>query len=243
MLSLIITCFLFNGCSGSQSIMDPASEAALSISKLWWGMFLFFSLVFIAILFLWFYALRRREKRVPDQYAKQLGLSLIIGGGILLPSITIVIILFFAIPMGNRILPHPEQHTLRVEVTGHQWYWKIHYPDTGITLTNELFLPTGQPVDVYVTSQDVIHSFWVPRLNGKIDAIPGYVNILRLKPMKTGSMRGQCAEFCGKWHSQMILTINVYAPEQFKDWLQEEQKKQQTNSIPLAKGPYKRLTM
>ncbi|ASQ45179.1 cytochrome c oxidase subunit II [Legionella clemsonensis] len=235
-LVLIIIFLGLNGCSGSQSIVNPASEAAFSISKLWWGMFSFFSLVFFAILLLWLYALRPRERATEQKHTRLISLSLIIGGGILLPSVTIFIILFFAIPIGNRILPHPEPNALRVEVIGHQWFWEIRYPDAGITLLNELHLPAKQPVDVVVTSQDVIHSFWIPRLNGKIDAIPGYINKLRLQPMKTGYMRGQCAEFCGKWHSQMSLAVKVYEPEGFKTWIQEEQKKQQIHFIPPAKN-------
>lgn len=158
-----------------------------------------------------------------------------IGGGILLPSVSILVVLIFGIPIGHRLLPHPNPNSMRIEVIGHQWFWEVRYPETGIVLKNKLHLPLGQPVDMHVTSRDVIHSFWVPRLNGKIDAIPGYTNIIRLQASKTGTMRGQCAEFCGVLHAQMILKVEVQEKEQFRLWLQKQQ--QQVSAVTQSMNP------
>lgn len=185
-------------------------------------MFLFFTLVFFAVLLLWFYAIKPKKKSLQEKQVERLSRFFIIGGGILLPSITILVILFFGIPVGNRILPHPEKNVMRIDVVGHQWFWEIHYPDTGVRLINELHLPVNKPVDMHVTSHDVIHSFWVPRLNGKVDAIPGHTNVLRLQATKPGYLRGQCAEFCGGWHAQMVLTVKVHDADSFNAWLQEQ---------------------
>jgi cytochrome c oxidase subunit 2 len=107
-----------------------------------------------------------------------------------------------------------------IEVTGHQWWWEVRYPDTGITLRNELHIPVGQPVDIHLTTADVIHAFWVPRLGGKLDAIPGRTNVLRLQADRPGSYRGQCAEFCGMNHAHMQFTVEAHPPEAFDQWLE-----------------------
>lgn len=161
------------------------------------------------------------KKKLEKKQGEKLSAYLIIGGGILLPSITIFVILLFGIPIGHNLLPHPQKNVMRIDVIGHQWFWEIHYPDNQITLKNELHLPLKQPIDFYVTSDDVIHSFWIPRLNGKIDAIPGHVNILRLQATKPGNLRGQCAEFCGVRHAKMVLKITVHNDDSFKLWLQQ----------------------
>lgn len=173
---------------------------------------------------LWFYSIHFKKRTVQNKQTQRITHFFIIGGGILFPSITILIILFFGIPIGNNILPQPEKNVMRIDVIGHQWFWEIYYPDTDITLINDLHLPLNQPVNMYVTSHDVIHSFWIPRLNGKIDAIPGHTNILRLQATKPGSLRGQCAEFCGDWHAKMVLTIQVHETDSFNLWLQKQKK-------------------
>lgn len=209
-------------------MLDPAAPAALSVARLWWGMLIFFSLVFIAVSVLWFYAIRPRDKEADKHQTERLSRYLIIGGGLLLPSLTIFVLLLFGIPIGHSLLPlpHQDQSVMRIDVTGHQWFWEIHYPDTGLTLINELHLPLAQPVDIHATSHDVIHSFWVPRLNGKIDMIPGHTNVLRIQAGKLGHFRGQCAEFCGVWHARMLLDVEVHAPDDFKAWLQRQKNAQ-----------------
>nr|WP_278043920.1 cytochrome c oxidase subunit II [Legionella nagasakiensis] len=221
-LSSIFILFLLNACKGAQSTLDPAGPAALSVARLWWGMFIFFSLVFIAIIILWFYALRPRDKEANKRQVERLSCYLIIGGGILLPGITIFVLLLFGIPIGHRMLPLPsnDQQVMHIDVIGHQWFWEIRYPDAGVTLFNELHLPQAKPIDIHATSHDVIHSFWVPRLNGKIDMIPGHINILRIQAGKTGHFRGQCAEFCGESHARMLLDVEVHSPDDFEAWLQ-----------------------
>ncbi|WP_207384519.1 cytochrome c oxidase subunit II [Legionella impletisoli] len=220
------------GCKGPQSILDPAGPAALSVARLWWGMLIYFTLVFLAIAGIWFYAIKPRKKAFKH---KKLGDYLIVWGGIALPTVSIIVLLSFGIPIGQSMLPSPESNEpiLRINVIGHQWFWKVNYPDRNVTLINELHLPLNQPVDIYATTYDVIHSFWVPRLNGKIDMIPGYTNIIRLKATKSGRFRGQCAEFCGKWHAKMILNVVVHPKDDFSSWL--ETNKNMPSKITLPK--------
>lgn len=227
--------FFLSACKGPQSTLDPASLAAQEVAQLWWGMFISSTFILVAILSLWLYAVRSNKKAAAEdkQRLRRQKNYLIIGGGILFPTLGIVVLLLFGIPVGHRMLPLPvqEKPPMRINVIGHQWWWEIYYPDAGVTLINELHLPTGQAIDIYATSADVIHSFWVPRLNGKIDMIPGHTNILRLLVPKPGHFRGQCAEFCGRFHARMLLRVNAHKPEAFAIWLQH----QQTSKEPLQK--------
>jgi len=218
----IVTLFFLGGCSGPQSALNPAGPSALAIANLWWGMFGFFALVLVVVVALWLYAMWRKPVSLTETQANRIHQRWIIGGGLILPFMTIIVLLSFSIPMGYRMLPLPldGQAPLRIDITAHQWRWEIYYSDAGIKTKNELHLPAGVPVDIHVRSADVIHSFWVPRLAGKIDVIPGRTNILRLEADEPGRFRGQCAEFCGKWHALMVLMVEAHAPEDFEAWLE-----------------------
>ena len=182
-------------------------------------MFGFFTLVLIIVIALWWYAMRRPPQ--PDN--PRLHNRWIVGGGLLLPLFSIAGLLAVGIPLGRQMLPLPSAtgEVLRIDVTGHQWWWEIRYPDTGITLRNELHIPVATPVDIHLTTVDVIHAFWVPRLGGKLDAIPGRTNVLRLQADTPGLYRGQCAEFCGLHHAHMQFTVTAHSPAGFTRWLQE----------------------
>jgi cytochrome c oxidase subunit 2 len=181
-------------------------------------MFGSFGLVLLAVIALWWYAMHRATV-ADDPRRNNL---LIIGGGILLPLVSLTGLLAVGIPAGHRMLPLPtSEEVLHIHVTGHQWWWEIHYPDTGIRLRNELHIPAGAPVDIHLTTADVIHSFWVPRLAGKLDTIPGRTNILRLQADQAGVYRGQCAEFCGLHHAHMQFTVTAHEPAAFQQWLNE----------------------
>jgi cytochrome c oxidase subunit II len=108
---------------------------------------------------------------------------------------------------------------LTVLVTGHQWWWEIRYPGTRAVTANELHIPVRTPVRVEVRTADVIHSFWVPQLNRKIDTIPGQTNAIELDADAVGSYRGQCAEFCGVQHAHMGLVVVAEPAAQFRQWL------------------------
>lgn len=202
-------------------MLAPGGPAALAAARLWWGMFLYAAVVLLGIVGLWLYAVQRKPRECSQQPNKQQrqrsNQRWIIGGGILLPTASIALLLAFGIPLGHRMLPLPVfgQTPLVVKVTANQWYWEFHYPDFNVTLRDKLHLPTGVPVDIHATSNDVIHSFWVPRLAGKIDTIPGRINILRIEASQPGAYRGQCAEFCGLDHARMTFTVLAHKPDEF----------------------------
>lgn len=222
-LGLLATGALLSGCSGPFSTLDPAGPSAHSAALLWWAMFSFSAAVLVAVVALWLYAIDRRFGSRSRDDDRRIGNRWIIGGGVILPIASTTLLLIFGIPLGHKMLPlsPTEGEVLRIDVRGHQWWWEIHYPDRGITLRNELHIPVNTPVDIHLTTADVIHAFWVPRLGGKLDAIPGRTNILRLQADQPGVYRGQCAEFCGLHHAHMQFTVEAHAPEDFSGWLNE----------------------
>lgn len=219
------------GCTGPQSILDPAGPSAQIIAQLWWGMFSFFTLVVLVVVALWIYAMRRKHREVSPDAARAIHKRWLLGGGILLPAVSVITILAFGIPAGQKmlLLPNTDESPLRVEAIAHRWWWEFRYPDLGITTANQLYLPVDVPIDVYGTSRDVIHAFWIPRLGGKIDLVPGRINTRRLRASTTGSMRGQCTEFCGSGHAHMIFAAEIVSANEFDTW---QQRRQQPVTIP-----------
>jgi len=216
------------GCAGPQSMLDPVGPSAQAIAAVWWWMLGVSVLVLLGVVALWLVAMRRQAPSAdrndqPD--AGQTGRRWIIGGGIMLPAAAIVPLLIFGSPAGLHQLPLAWSDRggaappLRIDATGQQWWWALHYPDSGVRLRNELRLPVGRPVLVHVGSVDVIHSFWVPRLGGKLDAIPGRTGIVRLQADEAGTFRGQCAEFCGLGHAHMVMTVIAMPAAEFDVWL------------------------
>ena len=187
-------------------------------------MFVVASLVLLVLCGLWWYAMRRSPTELSPSRQAQLERRWIIGGGLILPMACISVLLLFGVPAGQRMLPLPVdgKEPLVIEVTGHMWWWQVDYPEQGIALQNVLHIPVDYPVDIHVRSADVIHAFWVPRLAGKLDAIPGRTNVLRIEASQTGEFHGQCAEFCGVGHSHMHFRVIAHEADSFADWIEEQ---------------------
>jgi len=113
-----------------------------------------------------------------------------------------------------------------IDVSGHQFWWEVEYedatPSRRVTTANEIHVPVGRPIVVKVTSRDVIHSFWVPNLQGKRDLIPGYTTALWFQVDRPAVYRGQCAEFCGRQHAHMAFDVVAEPGDQFERWLEAE---------------------
>lgn len=141
----------------------------------------------------------------------------IVGGGLLMPVPVLAVLLVVALLLGEQLLPkHGGVAPLRIEAHASRWLWTFRYPETpGAAPSEILHLPAGEPVDIVVTAEDVIHSFWVPRLGGKIDAIPGRTNVIRLQADEPGIYRGICAEYCGQGHETMGFAVQAHAPLDF----------------------------
>jgi cytochrome c oxidase subunit 2 len=209
-------------CAGQQSALDPAGPSAAAIALVWWWMAGVAALVTAAVVAIGLIAMRRQHEVAADA-AQRSGRRWIVGGGIVLPASTIVALLVFGTPAGRHHLPWPGADggspPLRIDVIARQWEWEIVYAGSGARLRNELRLPAGRAVHVHTQSRDVIHSFWVPSLGGKLDAVPGRTLVMRLQADRPGSWRGQCAEFCGLRHAHMTMTVLAMEPAAFDDWL------------------------
>ena len=145
----------------------------------------------------------------------------IIGGGAAFPTIALTVLLVFGLGMMPDLQDHADDSDVRIHVSGEQWWWRVRYelPDgTELHLANEVVLPVGRRVPLFLESPDVIHSFWIPSLAGKVDMIPGRVNRMALEPTRTGVFRGTCAEYCGGPHAWMGLYGVVVEPSEFDAW-------------------------
>lgn len=231
-LLLVASAALLAGCEGPLSSLDPAGPAARSVAWLWWAMAGFATLVLAGLVALWVYAIYHDSGDIPQARAQQIQNRWILTGGIALPVASITLLLGFGIPIGHRMLPliSPGSEPLVIEVQARQWEWRIQYPDLPVTLTNELHMPAGMPVDIHLSTADVIHSFWVPRLAGKLDAIPGRTNVLRLEADEPGVYHGVCTEFCGKGHARMGFRVIVHGAEEFRAWQQQMTHRQEATS-------------
>jgi cytochrome c oxidase subunit 2 len=204
-------------------MLDPAGPSARAIAAVWWWMFGVAVAVLAGVTLAGWLSMRPRPEMSLDA-ARRVQRRWLVGGGIVLPGASIVALLVFGTPSGFHQLPLPGAGPapLRVDAIGHQWWWELHYPDGGVRLRNEMRMPVGRPVDVHTQSRDVIHSFWVPRLGGKLDAVPGRTLVVRLQADRAGTYRGQCAEFCGTGHAHMTMTVIAMEPADFDAWLRTE---------------------
>ena len=203
------------GCAGPFSALDPAGPAAHSIATLWWVMLAAAAALFTLVISLFSFAVLRRDSTGKPR--RTAGKGFVLWGGLVMPAAVLTALLGYALFLGERLTPRAESGVLRVEARARQWQWDFFYPDAPNApgTPDILHIPAGQPVDIHVTSADVIHSFWVPRLGGKIDAIPGHTNIIRLFADRPGAYYGKCSEFCGTGHAVMGFAVEAHEAEDY----------------------------
>ena len=201
------------GCAGPLSTLDPAGPAAGTIATIWWVMLAGATVLMALVLGLFAYAFRGSDAA----WAQAGHTRFILWGGLVMPMTVLTALMIYALIAGERLLAHPAPDVWRVEARGERWQWRFSYPARPeLAETIDLAtIPAGRPVDVEIVSQDVIHSFWVPRLAGKLDAIPGHRNTLRIEADRPGRFSGVCAEYCGIGHAGMTFTIEALAPDDF----------------------------
>jgi cytochrome c oxidase subunit 2 len=200
----------------SAGVMQAAGPQAQAIETVGWVLFAGGAVIFIGVMLLLAWALRRRAPAARP-------LLWILGGGVLFPGVVLAALMAWSLPMSPPWKPLPPKDALVISVTGRMWWWEVRYTDpaTGneVHAANEIRIPTGRPVYLSLTSTDVIHSFWVPQLGGKMDMLPGRMQHLLLSADRPGIYRGQCAEFCGEQHARMALHVVAETPEAFAAWL------------------------
>jgi cytochrome c oxidase subunit 2 len=214
------------GADINQSVLAPAGTQASSIYGLWLLMLWVSAAVFIAVLVSVAVALARgtrRRSHVDPAPSSETALSTSVGAAVGLTTAILITLLIASMWTGRTVGSLHASSAVTVAVIGHQWWWEIQYedavPSRRVITANEVHIPTNRPVVFKVTSRDVIHSFWVPNLQGKRDLIPGYTTAVWLRADRAGTFRGQCAEFCGMQHAHMALDVVAESDRAFDAWL------------------------
>jgi cytochrome c oxidase subunit II len=204
-----------------QSVIHPAGIQAVRVSHLWWVMVGICTAVWVTVAVAALIAIRRGRHASSTATESQLGGSVGIAAAV--SFVTLVALLFESVVTGRALDTLRTPDALRIQVTGNQWWWDVQYehdnPSLWVTTANEIHLPVGRPVKIDLLSNDVIHSLWIPNLQGKIDLVPGRKNELWLQADRPGVYRGQCAEYCGLQHAKMALVVVADPPDQFERWL------------------------
>jgi cytochrome c oxidase subunit II len=219
---LVVSSPALAGC-GKQSILSTRSPQAHNIMLLWWWMLGAAVIVFLGAVAMLVVAWIRRDVPglpwVGEREGVSEGMVLLFGIGI---PVVVLVVLF---AVSNIYLikqtspPNPRSTAMTIDVIGHQWWWEVRYPGTDAVTANEIHIPADTRVNVVATTADVIHSFWVPALNRKIDMIPGRQNRILLYASRPGKYRGQCSQFCGLQHAHMSMWVFAQTPSAFRAWL------------------------
>ena len=221
-LALVGCALLASGC-GQQSILDPRSDAARSIATLWWWMLVVAGIIFLgAVALLVIAFIRRGTPGLPFIGQREdANNALVIGFGFVIPVIILIALFVVAdlFVIRDTQAPAKDSTAMTIDGVGHQWFWEVRYPGTQAVTANEIHIPVDTRVRLVGRTADVIHSFWVPELNRKIDLIPGQTNSTLLYADEPSVYRGQCAEFCGLQHAHMSLEVIAEPRAQFETWL------------------------
>ena len=206
----------------SQSVLDPQGPAAAAIADIAWVVFAGGIAIFVLVMVLTAWALLASPPRRTWLASR----GAIVLGGIVFPVVVLSALLVYTFLFRDAV--HGAEGALRIEVVGHQWWWRVRYLDSAgahdFETANEIRIPAGRPVELVLSSADVLHSFWVPNLAGKLDMVPGRVNRLRLQADRAGIYRGQCAEYCGGAHALMALHVVAEDPGAFDAWLARQRR-------------------
>jgi cytochrome c oxidase subunit II len=227
---------LLAGC-GNQNSLSPAGKPAKHISKLFWIMMTGAWMGFAVIVGLLTLGWVHRRKEGFFGKGEKFGTGLVIGLGIATPIVVLITLFVYSdiFVINSTAAPTPGSTRMNIDVVGHQWFWEVRYPGTQAVTANEIHIPVRTRVGVVGTTRDVIHSFWVPELNRKIDLIPGRVNRVLLDADRAGTFRGQCAEFCGIQHANMGVYVFAQPPGKFRRWLAIQSRPARAPATPLER--------
>lgn len=241
------------GCHTAQSTFEPHGPAAERISHLslfMTGLFIAITAVMWLLFAIAFY--RRRgslaEHAPIDTSGGEMWIAV---GGIAVPLVVLSVLFVWGLILLRAFPIHGlhggPSHAMMAQsmkpdilIVGHQWWWEIHYlsddPSQQVTSANELHLPVGMPVNIRLETRDVMHSFWVPALHGKVDLIPGQPNYLRIEAAEPGEYEGQCAEYCGAEHARMRILVVAQTPDEYQAWLQAQRQPASEPASEAAKA-------
>lgn len=215
------------GCQGRQSTLDPRGPEADVLYELSSVLFIGSAIIFVLVIGFLIAAFLKRPKQVDDQnpepevrYGRARVRTVVVA--VAATAVTLITLLLYNLGVSRALEARPE-NPLEIEVVGHQWWWEVTYlggpSGQPVRTANELHIPVNRPVSIRLKSRDVIHSFWVPNLQGKVDMIPGRINNLVMEAREPGIYRGQCAEFCGLQHAKMAFYVVAEPAPKFEAWL------------------------
>ena len=219
--------------SNAPSSLNPKGSEAREIAAVWWLMFALATAVYVIVAgFIVAASLRgrRTEEGRPSRITDD---AFIWVGGIIVPALILAVLAVVTVRSVGRVRTR-EPGALRIEVVGKQWWWAVSYPDQGVVTANEVRVPVGRPIQVDLLSDNVIHSFWVPQLAGKVDTIPGQRNTLRFRVTEPGVYRGECAEYCGVQHARMAFQVIAEPSQEFDRWMTRRRQPQAEPASELA---------
>ncbi len=226
-ISLLLIC---TGCGLPQSTLNPGGPAASNLAQIGWVVYILFLVItgIMWLFLLWACIRRRGSLQYHAPWDEGGGQSWVLAGGLVLPFVVLCGLFVFAVertrdfPLHNDS-DHPAPEIL---VIAHQWWWEVHYleggPSTQFVTANEIHIPVERPIEIVLETQDVIHSFWVPALHGKLELIPGQSNFIRVQASHAGNFEGQCAEYCGAEHARMRLLVVAQSAQDYQAWRNQQ---------------------
>jgi cytochrome c oxidase subunit 2 len=227
------------GCGGNQNALQARSGAEHSIVELWWvmlgGAAIGFAVVMAFLFAGWW---RRRRPELPGGRGERAATAIVVSLGVVVPVVVLTLLFVWAdvFVLRSTAAPSPRSTAMTIDVIGHDWWWEVRYPGTKAVTANEIHIPVDTRVQVVGTTADVIHSFWVPELNRKIDLIPGRHNRLLLEASRAGVYRGQCSEFCGLQHAHMAVIVVAEGAAAFHRWLADMERPARSAAGAAARG-------
>lgn len=229
-------------CGGVRPAVSDAGEGAARITTLFWVLTAVGTLAFLIYCAGLAYGLFHRrpaERPTPTPERDRTATRWIVWLGAVVPAFVLVPALFYTLYTQDALDPRNRPADLVIEVVGKRWWWDVRYldsvPSRVFTTANELHVPVGKRVQLRLSSSDVIHSFWVPELQGKTDLIPGRRNITWIQADRAGVFGGQCAEYCGMQHANMGLLVIAQPPEEFEAWAAAQRQSAATPRDSLAR--------
>lgn len=212
---------------GHESVLRPASDQAHTVLGLFHFQWIVSTIVWVLVVAAMGYAAYRGSRRGVPDLKQEPTLRRWVGAATGATILILVVYLVIDFSVGRAVAaPFGDQKALHIAITGHQWWWEVTYRDTApqhqLTTANEIHVPVGRRVLFTLTSSDVIHSFWLPNLNGKKDLVPGHTNDTWFVADTPGVYRGQCAEFCGLEHAKMAIVVVAQPQADFDKWYEAQ---------------------
>jgi cytochrome c oxidase subunit II len=224
LLITIVSMLMLSACSTERGALNPQGPDAAATADHWWLMFWMGLVVYVVVIGLLLYAIMRARRNAnPENDPPISDRAFFAVGGLVLPILILAVVLSDSVRTGQAVINPSDEPTETIEVIGHMFWWEVHYPDYGVVTANEIHIPAGEPVELHLTSADVIHSFWVPELGGKMDLNPGKVNTTWIQADEPDTYFGQCAEFCGVQHALMAKLVIAQPRDEFEQWIAERQ--------------------